>query len=295
MTEVRVQVPSRIDFAGGWTDVPDFSEQEGGAVLNAAVDCKVSGDASWDEGGFRLALRLDVEPDSHLGTSSATNLAYVELIHGLTGRERTAVERAELAWRLEQLLGEKGGKQDQYAAALGGINLLRFGAANAPAKVETVLLKQEQQAALEARLLLCFSGKSPDSGAQHAKVWDRFRDGDRAIRDSLRAIRDTVTPARDALLAGDWITLGEVMTRNRELARELGGSAVSARMDALFTVAEAAGALGGKPCGAGGGGYLLLLVPPERRDAVVMALNAAGGRTAGVRIAARRTDVGKSE
>ena len=97
---VRVHVPSRIDFAGGWTDVPDFSGDEGGAVLNAAINRAVEGEASWDERGFRLSCRLDVEPDSHLGTSSASNLAYVELIDGLTERERTPVERAELAWQM---------------------------------------------------------------------------------------------------------------------------------------------------------------------------------------------------
>ncbi len=285
---VRVHVPSRIDFAGGWTDVPDFSGDESGAVLNAAIDCAVEGEASWDESGFRLSCRLDVEPDSHLGTSSASNLAYVELIDGLTRRERTPVERAELAWRLEQLLGEKSGKQDHYAAALGGINLLRFGAADEAAEIEPVVPSDEHVAALEARLLLCHSGKSPDSGAQHAMVWERFRNGDRAIRDGLRAIRDTVVPARDALVAEEWETLGELLTRNRELARGLGGGAVTERMDELFSAGEGAGALGAKPCGAGGGGYLLFLVAPERRDAVAQALEEAGGCTGAVRIAARR-------
>jgi D-glycero-alpha-D-manno-heptose-7-phosphate kinase len=97
-----------------------------------------------------------------------------------------------------------------------------------------------------------------------------------------------VAPARDALLSDDWDALGELMTRNRELARGLGGGAISDRMDALFDAGHAVGVLGAKPCGAGGGGYLLFLVTPERRDAVAQALGAAGGRTVAVRIAARR-------
>ena len=288
MAVIRASVPSRIDFAGGWSDVPDFAGEEGGAVLNAAIDRYVEGQACWDERGLTLDYRLDLPPDSHLGTSSSTNLAWVELIDGLTGKQRTPVERAELAWRIEQLMGEKGGKQDQYAAALGGINLLRFAGAEDQAEIDPVLLGDDRLAALSARLLLCHAGPSPDSGKQHEQVWQRFGAGDAHVRDTLRAIRDTAEPARDALAAGNWPALGALLTRNRELARSLGGGAISDRMDALFNAGDAAGALGAKPCGAGGGGYLLFLVEPDRRAPTESALIEAGGAVLPFGFAPRR-------
>lgn len=274
---VHVRVPARIDFAGGWSDVPDFAAEEGGAVLNAAIDLYAEGSACWDDAGLRIECRLAVPPDSHLGTSSATNLAWVELIHGLTGKAMSRPELAEQAYALESAMGNKGGKQDQYAAALGGFNLLRFGAVDQTAEIEPIRLGEGLVADLAGRCILCRAGPSEDSGDLHRQVWQRFADGDRHIRDCLRTIRDSVQPATDALKAGDWPALGAAMTRNRELARALGGGAVTEPMDRLFAAGERAGALGAKGCGAGGGGYLLFLCPDGGRPTVEEALVAAGG------------------
>jgi D-glycero-alpha-D-manno-heptose-7-phosphate kinase len=273
---ITVRVPARIDFAGGWSDVPDFAGEEGGAVLNAAIDLYTEGRACWTESGLDLSLHLAVSPDSHLGTSSSTNLAWVELIAGLTRRTLSDVERAEQAARIERAMGEKGGKQDQYAAALGGINLLRFGGADEPAEVTPIILPEPANAELAECCLLCHAGSSPDSGDLHAQVWRRFADGDVRVRQCLRAIRDSVEPARSALEKGDWAALAAEMTRNRELARALGGGAVTERMDALFQAGERAGALGAKGCGAGGGGYVLFLCEQDARSRVEQALTELG-------------------
>ena len=227
-------------------------------------------------------------PDLHLGTSSSSNLAWLELIHQLTGRAASAVEFAEKAYALDGVVGEKGGKQDGYAAALGGFNLLRFGRADQAAKVEPVHLSPERISALERRLILCDAGESPNSGKQHEQVWARFAQGDGRIRDTLRAIRDTAPPARDALAAGDWQALGALLSRNRELAGALGGGSVSDRMNQLFLAADNAGALGSKPCGAGGGGVLVILCADESRTRVEQALAEAGGRSLPFRFAPRR-------
>lgn len=251
-TRLNVRVPTRIDFAGGWSDVPDFAAREGGAVLNAAIDHYVEGTAKWDDEGLHIEYRLNVPPDSHLGTSSASNLAWLELIHGLTGKAMRPADRAEQAYALETAIGNKGGKQDHYAAALGEV------------------------------------GSSEDSGELHEQVWRRFADGDLHIRDCLRAIRDSVRPATEALKAGDWSGLGIELTRNRELVRSLGGGAVTGAMDAMFSARERAGAPGAKGCGAGSGGYLLFLAGDGRRDAIEEALMAGGGTLLPFALAPRR-------
>jgi D-glycero-alpha-D-manno-heptose-7-phosphate kinase len=269
-------VPARIDFAGGWSDVPDFSAQEGGAVLNAAIDLYTEGHARWTAGGLSLSYRLDVPPDSHLGTSSSTNMAWVELIAALTGKTLTAEQRAEQTFAIERAMGEKGGKQDQYAAALGGFNMLRFAGESDPVCVTPIHLDPKLEGDLAGRCLFCHAGAAPDSGDLHKQVWQRFAAGDADIRDVLRAIRDSVVPARTALERGDWAALADQMNRNRELADALGGGSVTPRMDALWQTGRAAGALGAKGGGAGGGGYMLFLCGDGGTDAVEQALTDTG-------------------
>ena len=53
----RVAAPMRLDFAGGWTDVPPFADREGGLVVNAAVDLRV--EAEFAPGGEGILLQAD--------------------------------------------------------------------------------------------------------------------------------------------------------------------------------------------------------------------------------------------
>jgi D-glycero-alpha-D-manno-heptose-7-phosphate kinase len=274
---VTVSIPARIDFAGGWSDVHYFSEREGGAVLNAAIAPCVEGHAYWQGRRLHLEYDLALPPGSHLGTSGSIDVAWLALVNGLMKHTQPPVELAESAYRLEKLLGVEGGKQDQYAAALGGFNLLRFGAENEPAQIERLDVPPETVRALEERCLLCYTGLPPAAGSVHERVWERYRHGDAEVTAALREIRDSVAPARDALLAGELATLAELMTANREATRRLHPDTVTQRMDDLFAAGHAAGALGAKACGAGGGGCLLFLCAEGASDQVERALRAKGG------------------
>lgn len=285
MRTIRVRVPARIDFAGGWSDVHHFSAREGGAVLNAAIDRYVEGTARWDPGGLRLDYWLDLPPSSHLGTSGAIDVAWLALTTALIGQEKRGVELAEMAYRLEKVLGIAGGKQDSYAAALGGFLMLRFGKESDPAEVEELGVPRATVEALERRCVLCDSGAPEAPKPIHELVWDRYLRGDDAIATSLRAIRESVAPARDALLAGDLNTLARQMTTNREATRRLHALAVNRRMDVLFRAGDRAGAAGSKPCGAGDGGYLLFLCEEQKRARVGDALRELGATLMSFRFA----------
>jgi D-glycero-alpha-D-manno-heptose-7-phosphate kinase len=212
---LTVRIPVRIDFAGGWSDVHYFSEREGGAVLNAAISPYVEGRARWQGWQLHLEYSLALPSGSHLGTSASVDVAWLALTNGLTGRKQSPVELAEAAYHLEKMLGVTGGKQDQYAAALGGVNLLRFGAEDEPADVEQLAVLRQTVHALQERCVLCYSGKPPGAGSLHEQVWERYR-GAEEIAAALRTMRDSVTPARDALLRGDLDALAGVLTVNRE-------------------------------------------------------------------------------
>ena len=274
---VTVRIPVRIDFAGGWSDVHYFSAREGGAVLNAAISPYVEGSARWEGWQLHLEYSLSLPPGSHLGTSASVDVAWLALTNGLTGRKQSSVELAEAAYRLEKMLGVTGGKQDQYAAALGGFTLLHFGAEDEPADVELLDVPPRTARALRERCVLCYSGTPPGAGSLHEQVWERYRGGDEEIAAALREMRDSATPARDALLRGDLDALAGLLTVNRDAARRLHPGTVTPRMDELFAAGTDAGALGAKACGEGGGGCLLFLCAEGRRQAVEDALRARGG------------------
>jgi D-glycero-alpha-D-manno-heptose-7-phosphate kinase len=274
---VTVRNPVRIDFAGGWSDVHYFSAREGGAVLNAAISPYVEGSARWEGWQLHLEYSLALPPGSHLGTSASVDVAWLAFTNGLIGREPSPVDLAQAAYHLEKLLGVTGGKQDQYAAALGGFNLLRFGAEDEPVDVEQLAVPPQTVRAIEERCVLCYSGKSPGAGSPHEQVWERYRGGDEEIAAALREIRDSATPARDALLRGDLDALAGLLTVNCEAARRLHPGTVSPRMEELFAAGVRAGALGAKACGEGGGGCLLFLCAEGSKHAVEHALCARGG------------------
>ena len=273
---LAVRVPVRVDLAGGWSDVHHFAAREGGAVLNAAIDRYVEGSARWEGGRLRVAYELALPPGTHLGTSASIDVAWLALANGLLGREQSPVELAEAAYQLERLLGVEGGKQDQYAAALGGFNLLRFGGEDEPVGVEPVAVPPATIAALADRCVLCHAGRGQPSGAVHDLVWARYRRGDDEVVAALRELRDSALRGRDALLAGDLDGLARVLAVNREAIRRLHPAIITPRMDELFAAAEVAGALGSKPCGAGGGGCLLFICAEGARPGVEAALRAQG-------------------
>ncbi|MDH7570513.1 MAG: GHMP kinase, partial [Armatimonadota bacterium] len=146
---IRSKAPVRIDFAGGWTDVSIFAASAGGAVVNATIDKyvhgrmhvldtagpvkkKVSGPSGKfvvetdAQEGIEVAYRSDLPAGSGLGTSATLNVVWLSLIKSRVLNDDDRKMIAELAYDLERILGILGGKQDQYASALGGFNYFTF-------------------------------------------------------------------------------------------------------------------------------------------------------------------------
>ncbi len=288
---VTSRAPVRVDFGGGWTDVDLFAANVagGGVVLNAAIDKYVTGRlVRREEGagadareGLDVQYGFDLPSGSGLGTSSALNVVWLSLIKnqmaaGDAGREQIA----ELAYRLEGLLGILGGKQDQYAAALGGFNLMTFDA-NGVA-VERLDVDPAIVAELEARCVLCYTGRPRLSSGIHENVWGAFARGVPETVAALHALRDVARKMKPVLLAGDLEAFARLVGENWEHQKALDPSVTNEQINTLF---DAAGALGGKACGAGGGGCLLFLAALGRQQAVADALTTHGARVIPFRFA----------
>lgn len=251
----KVKAPVRIDFAGAWTDVPIFSDELGGATINAAINLYVTGVRVDDENMLSVSYASAIPTGSGLGSSGALNVAWLGLVRGKqpeTLRERIAI--AEQAYQVERILGIIGGKQDQCAAATGGIHLFKFTRAGISAFPISITESRIQE--LEAHLLLCYSGESRLSSTIHDSVWGNFTRGDTRVKDTLLRMRDSAYVCWNALEKADLVGFGKVLTEQYHDAYALDPSTSNERIERAFTVVNDE-ILGGKPTGAGGGGCMV--------------------------------------
>ncbi len=296
---ISARAPVRIDFAGAWTDVAYFSDVFGGATLNAALAMYVTGRLEAGEGqaaGLKAAVeaaaRLDdyaLPPDpslvveygsalpagSGLGSSATLNVLWLALARGepvATVEDRLRV--AELAYDVEKALGIVGGRQDQYASAVGGVNLFEFRAG--ATQRHPVQMSPATVAELETSLVLCYTGKTRLSSNIHRHVWGSFRAGRPETVQALFSLRDSAYEARAALEAGDLTAFARLVTAQRAYMKALDDSTTNEQIEELFTAASS-DILGGKPCGAGGGGCVFFLARDEAAKQRLKALLAERG------------------
>tara|TARA_B100000459_G_scaffold132616_1_gene87492 strand:- start:1379 stop:2356 length:978 start_codon:yes stop_codon:yes gene_type:complete len=192
---VTVRVPVRIDLAGGWTDVPAYCSISPGEVINIAINRYITAEMHIDdERRIMVNYSSDMPVGSGLGTSGAMNVA---LLSAISGDNRAPEDIAEIAFQFEALLGNTGGRQDQWASALGGMQHLFFEGDNVTAT--PLNPSKEFLSWIERNLVLFDSGISHVSGDLHQNVWAKFVDGDPQIRDGLDRIRHITAEMLEAI------------------------------------------------------------------------------------------------
>jgi D-glycero-alpha-D-manno-heptose-7-phosphate kinase len=230
--------------------------------------------------GIDVDLASDAPPGSGLGGSSALVTACVGALAALEDRPMSAAEVARLAHAIEREdLGIAGGWQDQYAAAFGGFNLLEF--ARDGVTVVPVAIDDDAVAELRSNLLLCYTGGvRTDLGLIETQI-RMYAEGREETIVGMKQLHEMAYEMRDALESGDFGSLGGLLREAYESKRRMNPHiAEGTRIERLLEVARAAGASGGKICGAGGGGYLLLACEPDRQAGVRAALESQGGQLA---------------
>ena len=314
----RSRAPVRIDFAGGWTDVPPFSAEVGGYVVNAAItryayaalvptesgnyrlesgdyDTYVEArdirqmeyDGNLDmlkaavrrmnlETGAHLITRCDAPPGSGTGSSASMGVALVGVLDAALGLQHSRHQIAALANKLEiEELHIQGGKQDQYAAACGGISFMTF--RDPEVTVEPITASRDFLYELEKHLLLVYTGKSRLSGDIISRVMGAYRRNDPEVKSALVNIGEASLRMKQAFLDEDLAQVGAAMDFNWENQKRLYPEMTTPKIEALMTVARPHGVLGAKACGAGGGGCVLFLCEHDREHEVRRAVTDLGG------------------
>ncbi len=245
----KVRAPIRVDFAGGTTDLKQFSDKYGGAVLNCGIDKYIRGSLKSTSDEVKLEYSGKIPTSSGLGTSGVMNVVWLALITN----EKNKKKLAEMAYDIEQAMGLVGGKQDQYAAALGGINLLEF----KKNKVEVTPLKLSKKfiRRFEKNLVLVYTGKPHFSGDSN---FDMISSIEKKV-DKFKALKKTALQMKKALEKEDLEWFADLMNHETDVRRSLHESIVPPKVDKIIKKAFKNGAIGAKICGSGGGGCVLFL------------------------------------
>lgn len=244
----KVRAPVRIDFAGGTTDIYPFTKI-GGAVLNAAINRYIFGELIASDKKVSLEYHGNVPTSSGLGTSGVMNLVWLALIL----KTKNKKELAERVYSLERATGLVGGKQDQYAGALGGINFLEF--KDDKVKVEKLNLNKKMIKQLENKLVLVYTGKPHYSGNTNKAVINNLKKG--KITQNLIRIREIAKEMKNSLTKNNLDKFAELMNEETSEREKLHKSILTLKTKKIINQGFLNGAIAAKICGAGGGGSIL--------------------------------------
>lgn len=224
---------------------------------------------------FAATLRSGSPRGGGLGASSAMVVALIAAAEETFDLPRsTPGRRVAMARDLEaRLMGLPTGIQDHYAALLGGALEIRHHPGG-----EVVRRLEIDPRALAASLLVVYTGQSHFSAGQNWQVVRRRLDAEPEVTALLTGIAEIAGQAAAALAAGDLERLGAAMGEEWRLRRRLAAGISTPAIERLLDLAAAAGAWGGKACGAGGGGCIAVLCPADRRAALAERLDRAGGQ-----------------
>jgi D-glycero-alpha-D-manno-heptose-7-phosphate kinase len=233
-----------------------------------------------------LTTYADCPPGSGLGSSSALVVAMVAAFCRYFERELDPGEIARLAYEIERRdLGLAGGRQDQYAAAYGGVNVMRF-EGDERFEREVVAAPPFVLEELEESLVLYFTGVSRESAAIIDEQRKNMREGAPRSLEGLHKLKAGALSMREALEAGDLSRFGALLDAGWSDKKLTAGAISSAAIDEVYEAAKAYGVIGGKVTGAGGGGFMMFLIDPTRREGLKRLLAGFGGRAQGCRLEA---------
>lgn len=327
---IVVRAPLRISFVGGGTDLPDFYRRFGGRVVSTTIDKyiyvavketpfldKVSVrhahietvDHPKELGHTRIkAALLDAGIDKNieitsfatlpaktgLGSSSSFSVALIKGLGLYQGKDLNSYEVAEAASRLEiELVGEPIGKQDQYAAAFGGLNVYDFNQDDS-VTVTPVHVSAKRLQEFERHIMVFFTSITRFA----SQVLTEQKSNVYKNADTLQELARLVTEFTERLTHGDWKEMGDMLHATWLKKKTLSSNISNGVLDELYQAGIDHGAWGGKVLGAGGGGCLLFLVPPEKQksvraatEAVAVQQNLVGFRELPIRFAPSGAEV----
>jgi D-glycero-alpha-D-manno-heptose-7-phosphate kinase len=303
---IVVRTPLRLSFVGGGSDIKAFYSRHNGHVISSAIDkfvyiiikerfddkiyinysrkeivdhineiehdlVRESMRITGLEKGVEITSLADIPSEgSGLGSSSSVTVGLLHACYAFQDKLVTAEQLANEACRIEiDIIGKPIGRQDQYAAAYGGLNEFEFfpddTTQTTPIRITNGILRK-----VSSSILLYFTGMTRHADPILSEQKENYAD-----KDKFKVMCEMVSlvePLKEALQKADMETCGKLLDMSWQLKRKMASGISNDEIQYMYEKAKRAGAVGGKIAGAGGGGFLMLVVPREKQNAVFEAL-----------------------
>ena len=303
---IITKTPFRMSFFGGGTDVEDYFNENGGAVISTTIDkyCYVnvrhlprffdySTELAYsklervkrveeiehplirntmkmlDMEELRLTYEADLPARSGLGTSSSFAVGMLMAFHALKGKYVSKKELADEAIYAERVLcNETGGWQDQIAASFGGFNRINFSSDGY--EVCPIIISPERKQQLNKNLMMFFTGFTRFS----SEIQNANKSNSEEKNKILKKMYEMVDEAEKILVdkRKNLDDFGRLLDKSWKLKKKTGKAVSTSEIDKLYEKGIKAGALGGKLLGAGGGGFLVFYVTEDKQESVKKAM-----------------------
>ena len=229
---------------------------------------------------------VDAPRGSGLGSSSALVVALVEAFRIVLDAPLGPYDVARLAYEIERIdLGLAGGRQDQYAAAFGGINFIEYLPGDRVI-VNPMRLSDSVKNEVESSIVACFTGKSRASESIISEQTKGIVESAKTV-DAMHHLKQMSIEMKKSLLMGDVERMAAILNESWRVKRATAAAIATPRIEELLEFGLARGALGGKVSGAGGGGFIFFIDHPEYRYGLISALNEAGAMATPIQITSR--------
>ncbi len=301
------RTPLRMSFVGGGSDMPVYYRKFGGAVVSTAINqfVYITVNQKFDEqirvsysrteeartvdrikhplvrealkllgieGGVEITSIADIPgKGTGLGSSSSFTVGLLHALHAFAGRYASADQLAREACAIEiDRCAEPIGRQDQYAAAYGGLNFIRFHPDDS-VSVEPILCQRETLRQVQEHTVVFYTGITRRASLilRHQQ---RVVASEKKKQKVMSRMVELAHQLKRELQANRVASLGEIIHEGWLLKKGLTRGITTGRIDDWYDKARKAGASGGKLLGAGSGGFLMFQAPPEKHGSIARAL-----------------------
>lgn len=300
---IITRTPFRISFVGGGSDLETFYSRHAGAVLSTSINkyMYISSHRFFFPGqvrvkysetetvnsieelkhpllreamrkagvtrGIEISSIADIPSGTGMGSSSSFTVGLLHCLYAVKREYVTHEQLAREACEIEiEILGEPIGKQDQYAAAFGGLNIIHF-QPNGDVRIEPLFIKNEVYQKLQENLLMFYVGNQRKASdilseqKKNASQVEKFN----VLKSMVLLVHDL----RNCLYSEKLDDFGKILHENWILKQKLASQITNSQIDNIYETGRQAGAAGGKLLGAGGGGFMLFYCEKEKQEKLI--------------------------